>query len=264
VLRYFLPEEPTDTLVLEILDDSGNLVRSFTSDPDEEGERKIPKARGMNRFVWDLTHEPVDLPEGAMAYLGYTGGPAAVPGEYQVRLTSGGWSQTQPLHLLPDPRMGHVSEADLRAQLETAQRIRSRTEVLYDALESLRSVRDQARASAARAEEGGFGDELKTLADSLSAALTPLEEQLIQTKAESGQDPINFPPQLDNQFGYLYRHVAGAYGRPTAAEITRLEELESALARIRGQLQAVFDLYVPAFNAKVLELGVPPVVLPRR
>ena len=64
-----------------------------------------------------------------------------------------------------------------------------------------RSVREQAKALGERAEKGGFGDELKTMADSLAANLELIEVELYQTKAESGQDMINFPPQLVNQFG---------------------------------------------------------------
>jgi hypothetical protein len=264
VIRYYLAEEPEDTISLEVRDGSGGLVRRFSSHPDDEDDPKLPKERGVNRFVWDLTHEPLDLPDGAMAYLGYTGGPTALPGEYEVGLSVGDWTGTQPLEVRGDPRMSHVTTADLRAQLETASRIRGRMEELYESLGTLRSVREQAKGVAKRAKDGGFGDELTRMADSITAALNPIEELLIQTKAESGQDPINFPPQLDNQFGYLYRHVAGAYGRPTAAEMERLRELEGTLAGLRGIFQAALDEKLPAFNQKVQELGVPPITLPRR
>ena len=90
-----------------------------------------------------------------------------------------------------------------------------------------------------------------------------IETELYQTKAESGQDMINFPPQLSNQLAYLYGMVAPAYGPPTAQERARLQELESELAMLRGGLQAVLDSDLAAFNAKVRELGIGPVVLPK-
>ena len=102
------------------------------------------------------------------------------------------------------------------------------------------------------------------MADSMAAHLELIEVELFQTKAESGQDMINFPPQLVNQFGWVYGMLAPAYGPPTAQEKDRVRELEEELAMLRGDLQALLDTDLAAFNAKVTELGVGPVVVPKR
>ena len=57
--------------------------------------------------------------------------------------------------------------------------------------------------------------------------------------------------------------LAPAYGPPTAQEQARVQELEEELAMLREALQAVLDTDLAAFNAKVRELGVGPVVLPK-
>ncbi|MFH1764211.1 MAG: hypothetical protein ABIF09_08475, partial [Gemmatimonadota bacterium] len=142
-------------------------------------------------------------------------------------------------------------------------RIRDRMAETYAAIETIQSVREQAQAVADRAEKGGFGEELETMADSLAAHLELIEVKLVQTKAESDQDMINFPPQLDNQFGYLYGQLAPAYGPPTAQERARLQELEAELAALRVRLQDLLDTELADFNAKVKELGVGPVVVPK-
>ncbi len=263
VIRYYLNRAPEGEVVLEILDAQGEEVRRFSSDPGEDGGPELPKAEGLNEFAWNLTYPPLDLPQGARAYLGYTGGPYAVPGSYRIRLTVGERVEEEPFELLADPRRPEVTRAQLLEQFEVGVRVRGRMEDLYQALRTLRSVREQAEAAGTRAEEGGFGEELKEMAEAMAGALEPIENRLLQTKAESGQDPINFPPQLDNQFGYLYRHIANAYGPPTAQEMERLVELEAVLARIRGELAAALDMHLEPFNAKVAELGVDPVVLPR-
>ena len=59
----------------------------------------------MNRFAWDLRYDdPVQTP-GAF----YSGdgprGPKAVPGDYQVKLTVAGKTQTAPLKVVMDPRI---------------------------------------------------------------------------------------------------------------------------------------------------------------
>ena len=218
----------------------------------------------MNDFNWDLTYPGLELPSKVLNYMGYNGGPTVVPGEYQVTLTIGSWSQTQPLTILKDPRLDHITDAELRVQMELGFQIRQRMEEGYTAIETIQSVREQATAVADNAEKGGFGDELQTMADSLIAKLELIEVELYQTKAESGQDMINFPPQLVNQFGWVYGMLAPAYGPPTAPERARITELEEELAMLRGGLQAVLDSDLAAFNAKVQELGVGPVVIPKR
>ena len=198
-----------------------------------------------------------------MNYMGYAGGPVVVPGDYQVRLTIGDWSSTEALTVQQDPRLSHVTEAQLVAMRDFGFQIRERVSEAYQALETIAAVREQAKALAERAEEGGFGEELETLADSMVTNLESVEVELYQTKAESGQDMINFPPQLSNQLTYLYGRLAQAYGPPTAQERARLAELEGELAVHLGALQEILDTDLETFNEKVRELGIGPIVIPR-
>jgi hypothetical protein len=91
-----------------------------------------------------------------------------------------------------------------------------------------------------------------------------VEESLIQTKSESGQDPINFPPMLDDQLAYLYSHVTSSYGRPTRGAYQRYDDL---LAETRTPLDRLSELLagdVTAFNDALEEAGIGPVVHRRR
>jgi len=65
----------------------------------------------MNRFAWDVRHQAgVTLP----------------PGQYQVRLKTGGVGLMQPLQVLIDPRVAAdgVTVADLQEQFEHNMRLR--------------------------------------------------------------------------------------------------------------------------------------------
>ncbi len=265
VIRFYLGEEPEEDVdvTLSFMDASGEEIRSFSRKPENDDGGRLSVEAGFNDFVWDLTHPPLKVPEGKMTYMGYAGGPTVIPGEYQVKLTVGDRSQTEPLTVRQDPRLPHVTSAQLVEQRDFGFQIRQRISEAYQALETITAVREQSKALAERAEEGGFGEELKDLADSLADALESIEVELYQTKAESGQDMINFPPQLSNQLAYLYGMVAPAYGPPTVQERARLRDLEEELAMLRGGLQAVLDSDLAAFNAKVRELGIGPVVLPK-
>src|SRR5439155_7957958 len=66
VVYYQLPElKKTDEITMEIKDSAGKTVRSFSSKADEKytkydgappAEPLLPKAKGLNRFVWDMRY----------------------------------------------------------------------------------------------------------------------------------------------------------------------------------------------------------------
>jgi hypothetical protein len=150
-----------------------------------------------------------------------------------------------------------VTQDDLEEQFRLATRIRDAQAEIYESITLLRGVRTQAKEAATRAQEAGFGEDLLERADTIESKLTKIERDLINAKSESNQDPINFPPMLDNQMGYLYRQVVRAYSRPTKASYDRFEEL---LLQVRDQgarVRIVLDTDVAELNRMLLDRGVP-------
>jgi len=143
VVEYYLPSVPSEAVVIEILDAKGAVLNSYNSetapprggrgnqgagmpgvggagpesDPDAAPTRRftppprVGKIAGINRFAWDLRNQAgVTLP----------------PGQYQVRLKTGGFSQTQSLNVLIDPRVAAdgVTLSHLQEQFEHNMRMR--------------------------------------------------------------------------------------------------------------------------------------------
>ena len=97
------------------------------------GPRVSTKA-GHNRFLWNARQDPLfRIPRGTVLWGGFGPpiGPKVVPGPYQVRISSGSWSQTQPFELKGDPRLS-TTQADYEAQATLARDIGTRIELLYD------------------------------------------------------------------------------------------------------------------------------------
>ena len=186
-----------------------------------------------------------------------------MPGEYTARLTVGETVHEQPVTVHADPRRPEVTTADLQATYDMSVDLAAMLARSHDTITTLRSVRDQANGAAKRAMdaelEGAEG--LDEMAKALAEKLTAIEDVLIQTKAESGQDPINFTPMLDTQVGYLYRYVVSNYGAPTEAAYTRFDDLEMQVAAQEVALAAVLEAEVPAFNAAVDAAGAGGIVL---
>jgi len=263
-IDYLFAEAPDTTVTLDVLDAGGSVVKSFTSDSSAAKKNEhpvLPAESGMNRLHWSLRGEGVNTVDDAILW-GFTGGPKVVPGTYTARLaTATGDTLTQTFDVKMDPRLEDVTQADLQAQYDLATSIRDTLNAVYDAIRTLRSVREQVNSVATHAEDAGH-DGLTAQADSISEKLTSIEEELMQTRNQSHQDPLNFPPQLDNQYAYLYGFVAGPDAPPTESAQARFQDANEQWRKYRSRLQTILDTDVPQFNQQVRELQSDPVFVP--
>ncbi len=189
-IDYYLASAPASDITLEVLDESGKLIRKFSSagggaeerapavevetPPSEDeggggfrggrgGPTRLDKTAGMHRFTWDLHYpgpwQSAARPEGP-------NGPVAVPGKYTLRLTAGSVTSTQPLTVVEDPRVvkDGVTVADLREQFEHNMRVR---DLVSDVNRTVASLRAAQRAS------GTPPETLAKLNDLASHLITP-------------------------------------------------------------------------------------------
>ena len=96
---------------------------------------------GINSSSWNARWDAIyEVPRGIVQWVfSGGGGPIAVPGSYEVRLTLGDFTMSQPLELRGDPRID-ATPADYQAMLELAREVGAAAELLYDELAQLRSV----------------------------------------------------------------------------------------------------------------------------
>ncbi len=234
VFSYWLPWVPEEPVVLEILDAEGRRIRRFTSQPAgleawralpaadapaylvDEPEVALPARAGLHRFSWDLRYAAANMVENAFVW-GYTGGPTAVPGPYQVRFSVGPWTRTRWFQVRADPRLDIGNEA-YQEQFELMLEIRESIAEIQAGVRRIREVLGR---------ESGSG---------VDAALETILEELMQTRNRYRMDPLNFPPKLLGQLAFLQRQVDGADGTPTAASRERYEELRAQLAEALERL----------------------------
>src|SRR5262245_5619808 len=103
----------------------GESTETTPSDDDEGGGRgrggppTASMAAGMQRFNWDLQHQPVVNFPGMVLWGATQNGPIALPGSYQARLTVDGRAQTQSFVVKKHPYHA-ATDADLKAQFDLA------------------------------------------------------------------------------------------------------------------------------------------------
>jgi len=271
VFDYFLKDKPKDAVTLEIFDSQGKLVRKYVSKQEKKTEEQppewpdqtkppelIPAEAGMNRFAWDQHfQDPVQVP-GAFYAGNPPQGPRALPGTYQVKLTVAGKSTTQPLEIKLDPR-SKVSQADLEKQLELGLKLRARNSDLHNAVNQIRELRAQLKALEYRLGDDPKAKEVVAAAKALDAKMTPVEEQLIQTKMKSSEGNLNYPTMLNEQFYTLTFSVGLADAAPAQQQYEVYEMLSRQLDGQLAKWKAIVSEDVPALNELMKKNNVPAV-----
>jgi photosystem II stability/assembly factor-like uncharacterized protein len=269
-IYFHLSEEKLEQAVkIEIRDGEGDLIRTIKSEKseDEEAEKdnsdeqEFETEAGLNRVVWDLTYPSPDLLENSFMSLSNTRGPKAPPGQYQVELRIGEWSQIRDLAVKKDPRW-EWSDEDLRSQFELVMAIRDKLVESHDSVRKIRSIREQTKQITERAIEAGHDQAIKDRFEALNEGLTEIEEALIQTRSESRQDPINYPPKLDNQLAYLYSVVNSQDALPTAGSYERFDDLKAELAGYVDELNGLIQRDLADFNRLLDTNGIGHIILP--
>lgn len=264
-----ISDEEADEVKLEILNATGDVLRTLSSvTPEPQAPSVFRKLfpeffdppllnvnPGANRYVWNLRITDASLVEDAVLW-GSAAGPRVPPGNYQARLTIGDWSETKSFAVTPDPRMHPDQEAD-EERFALAKNVWQQLNRSHEALEKLRNVRTQVQAIGNRYD----AEEITEPADRISKALGSVEERINQTKAQSSQDVLNFPPKLDNQLVYLMSAVDSAQGRPTQGSHDRYLDLKRELDEIIAELDDQIDTLVPQLEQALAAADAPRIVI---
>jgi photosystem II stability/assembly factor-like uncharacterized protein len=276
-LTYWLPGEIKGKVDAEVVDAAGHVVRTL------HGEAKA----GFNRIAWDLRFDPMQTiqlrtipPENPHIWddtrfkgkkwrpITHWGmppnqpGPIVPPGAYQVKLTVGDQTYTQPLTLLLDPKSPGTTD-EIRKTYALQLRIREdvgRISGMVNLIERERRQLEELKAG------GGWpGRQV----DALDAKLQNVEYEMF-TKALAASDDKYYVSAwkiyynllwLNGEIGTGAGDVAGGgdYG-PTDTDPQLLDGLEKKLAVAAAHYQAVMAKDVPKFNKGLIARGKEPLV----
>ena len=176
-------------------------------------------------------------------------------------MTANGKSQTQTFTILKDPRI-NTTQSDFQEQFDLLMDIRNRTTEINEKILTIRSIKGQVNTLTSLMKESGFkNDNITKAGKDLVKSLSTIEEELIQVKSKSRQDPLNYPIKLDNKIAALVGVVSSIDAKPTAQSYDVLEDLVSQAQVHYKKLNKVLtdDLY--KFNDMVSDAAVPAVMV---
>ena len=256
VVQYYLAEA-VDSVKIEILDSEGAVVDTYvgkSSDKPSDDERpsrrwgapaKPATATGLNQFTWNLRYPGATTFDGMIIWSAAPArGPKAPPGDYQVRLTAGEYTETHPFAIEMDPNLKGIEESDLREQFELASQIRDKTSAANEAVIRIRDMREAINERMDLVD----GAQVQKLSENLLAEMRTIEEELYQTKNVSNQDPLNFPIRLNNRLASLRRSVENGDARPTDGAYQVFEELSAELTGHLERLDRIVETELPRLN----------------
>jgi hypothetical protein len=262
-LSWWLSEAADDAR-LQVLDAAGTVLRTF--EPPDSAERSpaggggrgggpsMPNEAGLNRLRWDLRTEPFTSFPGMILWGVRTRAPAVPPGEYTVRLTAAGATQTVPLRVERHPWTTGVTDADLVAQYEFSSRVRDRVSDANDAVIAIRRVKAQLEDRFAKSDDS----RLKNAGDRLVANASAVEENIYQVRNRSNQDPLNFPIKVNNRLANLLSMAENGDGPPGNNMHEIFEILSTELAGYLDSLDDVWATDLSAVNAELERLRLVP------
>ena len=286
---YWLKDQPTSPVTVEVMDATGASVFSGTGQPGAGvtpppspvpvaggegrggrggggrggfggGAPVVSAHQGINRTTWSARLASLfTVPAGIVMWGGGGGrggggqGPKAAPGVYTVKVSAGAWSQTQTFRLGTDPRLPVMTEADGVEQLKMARGTGLQIKQLYDSLAQIRDVKKQAMEIAQKADARV---RMEAAAKALTEKLVAIEGEITELQGEGGQDALNFPGRIDNQWIALYGNVAGAERKVNKSVKERYADLKPPTDQLMQRSAASLKNDVAAFNEAARRAGV--------
>jgi photosystem II stability/assembly factor-like uncharacterized protein len=279
ILHFHLKKKPKDEVKLEVLDGDGKLVNTLTSKPepeepetpgDYESERPkkkpLPAEPGLHRVAWNLQHKGgTKIPRAKADWGDPTVGPLASPGNYTLKLTVDGKTETRRLELRPDPRLT-LTANEWQEQEKFILSLRDEITKLSTMVIQLRGVRQQLDARGEAFKDDTGAKPLLEDGKQLAAKLTELEEKLHNPRAQVAYDILaqKGGAKLYSRLILLYVNALDSDGPPTQGMREVLADHSAELKKLEEAWTRLLTEDLAALNRKAADLKLPHVATPRR
>lgn len=259
VIYYQLPEVKDQELKLEIFDDKNELVRSYASKADDDfvsypggpsADELLPKRKGLNRFVWDLRGEsikgvPTVYIEGS--YDGYK----VAPGTYSAKLTVG--DQVQTTRILVNAHPGiNTTQAEYDEQALFIKKIVAEASLIHSEVISARKIAAQLKETVELLKQQ---QSLSQQAEKITKDLQAWEDEIVQNKAKSNDDIINYVNKLTADYVFLKGEADTNVPYVTNGQKQQFETLHQQWLALKARKDQLLN-EVKTLNASIQQAGI--------
>lgn len=271
VFYYYLDADEEQPLNIDIFDDSGKLIRNYSSeegdfercrlqnmDPRSPFELEYPAVeKGLNKWVWDMRHNPVHCTEDAYLFGGFSG-PRVAPGHYTAKLQSGNFEQSVAFDIEMDSRVS-ASNEEIQFWSETTTEVAGLLDATLKSLDEARSSRGQIEALMDKYPDD---QELQTAASAAVEKLTAWDGEIVQVLHETYEDEDAWETMLAGQFRYLLDVIDDSGAPVTGGALLSLESMKKIWVQRQQELQAISKDYVDPINEWARSKDIPHISSP--
>ncbi|MCH8286512.1 glycosyl hydrolase, partial [candidate division KSB1 bacterium] len=262
--NYFIANASEAEVSFEILDSNGEVIRNYQNSGSvgggRSGRQRIADTQGWNNFNWNLQYPGARTVQGHPMWAASTAGPTAVPGNYKARLNVGGWNQTVDFTINIDPRMGSTV-GQLQQQFDLLIQIRDEVSKAHDTVNQLRMIKTDLEELKKQAESVSSSRSLINKIDDVFSKLSGIEENILQVKSQSGQDPLNFPIKVNNKLAAMTGVASRNYFAPTEQTYEVVEMLSEELNGYVENYNGVIETDIEDLNRMARSANLPPIVI---
>jgi hypothetical protein len=270
-IDYHLDAKVTGPVTLEVRDEIGQVVRSYSSaDPLPTPDPVLPvpaywlrpvkglrATPGTHRFVWDLHMQPIPglRPNYPIAAV-YRNtapeptGPWVMPGTYSVVLTANGKTYKQPLTVAMDPRV-KTSSRDLATQFRLSRQVYDRWREFSAVQEQGRSIRTQLTLLKTKAQSQALKDHIEMLSQKVTSVLGA-------DNAPPGAPTTTTTPTVQStlvRLRTLFTVMQGVDLAPTPQVSASVADVSREAAGVAASWQSIKTTDIPALNRDLSAAG---------
>ncbi len=275
-IMYYLKDD-AESITLDFLDVNGNLIQHLEGDatvgdssPGQSrgggggfggggGNQRPSGKAGSHKFTWNLRYPGYTDFEGRIFWSAANTGPVAVPGQYTVRLTANGITQTQDFEIRLDPRNEPVTIAQLREQFNFALEVRDKVSRANEVVIQIRDIKGEVDDRLEKTDTRQVHD----VGRMVNAKLGEVEQEIYQIQNESRQDPLNFPIKLNNKLAALMNMVQRGDYTPTDQSKVAFEHLSELLQIEMIRLRTIIEQDLERLNDLLQTEGLDPITIKR-
>jgi photosystem II stability/assembly factor-like uncharacterized protein len=275
---YYSLAQPAQRVTIEIVNGTGQVVRTFVGTPDAKPRPQIRNSlghvvngprwgsatpdpmvttgAGLHRVVWDLRYPPAADFAGLRLRDANVDGPRVLPGKYTVRVSADGAKSERSFNVNRDPRIADVEAADLVAQEEFALATHRRLNDATSAVIRIRDIKAQIDDRLKQTQDRT----LAAAAQDLGRQMSIIESEVYEVRVAAESDIKHFGPKLTNKLANVYAVSTGTDMRPSRQSQVVFGELSTKLGVQLDRLGQLSRTQLVKVNELLRQANLKPIV----